>query len=307
MKILILNPNQIKRRNWGHQLFRNEIGRQHEAVFYGPGFKGYNPKLLDVRDIIKKKCPWKPDATLTYGWRYSKDFTGLGQITDIVKLHITVDYVRPAGVIRQNKWFKQNGYDMIFAITQHAYRAKVENKVADHIAILPFSADTKIYKPMPNIKKEDRVLAAYTTRSDVYPNRLLARGALKKAGIKLLNKGVIHQALVQAINRCKITLTSNNIHRSFSMRYTETLSCGGFLLADEPEDLTFLGYKDGEHLVIYKDLDDLVDKAKYYLDPKNEKERAKIAKQGMDFVRKNHSCKVRAQQFTELVRKELGI
>jgi spore maturation protein CgeB len=87
------------------------------------------------------------------------------------------------------------------------------------------------------------------------------------------------------------------------MRYTEVLACGGFLLADKPEDLEKLGYVDGKHLVIYKDLKDLENKIYYYL--KHEKEREKIAKEGMKFVLQNHTTDIRVKEFTDIVNKEL--
>ena len=89
------------------------------------------------------------------------------------------------------------------------------------------------------------------------------------------------------------------------MRYTESLACGGFLLADKPEDLELVGLEDGKHLVIYKNLKDLVIKAKYYLNPKHEKERAKIARQGMEFVREHHSCEKRVKEMTQMIKREL--
>ena len=111
MKILLLSPNQINRYNWGHQLFRNSIGRQTPVRYYGPGFKGYNP-ALSVKEIIKHRCKWTPDVILTYGWRYSKDFKGLEEIDNIPKVHITVDYGRTAGIPKPNKFFKKNDYDL---------------------------------------------------------------------------------------------------------------------------------------------------------------------------------------------------
>jgi spore maturation protein CgeB len=148
-------------------------------------------------------------------------------------------------------------------------------------------------------------LTAYSDRTDIYPRRKKARAALKRAGFKIMERRIIHNALINAINRCKITVTSNNIFRSLSLRYTETLSCGGFLLADRPEDLNKLGFVDGKHLVIYNDIGDLVKKARYYM--KNDKEREKIAKQGMNFVKENHSCERRVQQMNEIIHRELGI
>lgn len=303
MKILLLSPNQIKRYNWGHQLFRNEIGRQHEVIYYGAGFPNFD-KNAKVRRIIKQNCNGNPDLIMTYGWRYSKDFLGLGKIRDIPKVHITVDYGRPSGIPKQNKFFARNRYDLVFGITQNAIRLLKENNVCDKIEILPFSADTNIYKNL-GVKKERRVLAAFSDRKDIYPNRKRVRKVIRKCKVPMIAKKVVHNNLIRWINRCKITVTSNNIFKSLSMRYTETLACGGFLLADRPEDLDFVGLKDGEHLVIYEDMDDFRDKLLYYLS--HDKERTKIEKAGMDFVRKNHSCEVRVKQMTKIIKRELGI
>ena len=89
------------------------------------------------------------------------------------------------------------------------------------------------------------------------------------------------------------------------MRYTETLACGGFLLADEPEDLSYVGLEDGKHLVIYNETKDFKKKVRFYM--QNDTAREAICRQGMNFVRKNHSCKVRVKQMTDIIHKELGI
>jgi hypothetical protein len=306
MKILILNPNQIKRYNWGHQLFRNEIGKQADyALFYGPGFPNFNPKL-NVNQIIKRHFKGMPDVIMTYGWRYSKDFKGLGSIKNIAKVHITVDYVRKKGFPKQNQMFKENKYDLVFAITQTAMKNQIDNKVCDKVRLLPFSVDTNIYRNL-NLPTENFILTSYSNRVDVYPNRNKVRQAIKEMGYKATNKRIIHNHYVNAINKCRIAVTSNNIFKSLSMRYTEVLACGGFLLADKPDDFTLLGYENNKHLVLYDDIKDLKEKVKYYMNPKNNKERVKIAKKGMKFVRKNHSCKVRAQEFYDMITDELLI
>ena len=247
MRILILNPNQIKKYNWGHQLFRNEIGRQHEVVYYGEGFSNFNGEH-NVERIIRDNYSKPPDIVMTYGGRYSLKYEGLGNLK-IPKVHITVDYVREEGIKIQNeRIFNRNKYDLVFGITQYAISLLKKNKVCDKICILPFSVDINIYRHRPKIKRESWILAAFTDRSDVYPNRTRVRKILKNAGLTVVKKRLIHQKLVGVINRCKITLTSNNIWKSLSMRYTETLACGGFLLADKPDDLEFVGLKDGEHL-----------------------------------------------------------
>ena len=52
MRILLLNPNQIERYNWGHQLFKNEFAKHHDVVYYGRGFAGFDPELT-VPQILK--------------------------------------------------------------------------------------------------------------------------------------------------------------------------------------------------------------------------------------------------------------
>lgn len=303
MRILFLSPNQINRYNRGHQLFRNEIGRQHKVLYYGQGFKGFNAKLT-VPQIIKQKYGnSKPDLIMTYGWRYSKDFQGLGDIK-VPKVHIVVDYGRPQGIPKQNKFMRGNKYDLLFSITQNAHRLLNDNIPEIPNFIIPFSVDTNIYKPL-NIKKENVILAAFNARADIYPERAKIQKLLKNMGHKVITKKIIHQQLINAINRCKITITSNNIFKSLSMRYTETIACGGFLMADKPEDLEYVGLEDGKHLVIYKDIHDLKQKVDYYM--KHDKERNKIAKTGMNFVRENHSCEVRVKQMIDIIKRELSI
>ena len=147
-------------------------------------------------------------------------------------------------------------------------------------------------------------MAVFSNSSAAYPRRKsIQRMVSKLKGIKSVTRKHKHNDHVRLINQSKIIITSNNLWNSLSMRYTEVLACGGFLLADKPEDLEKLGYVDGKHLVIYKDLKDLENKIYYYL--KHEKEREKIAKEGMKFVLQNHTTDIRVKEFTDIVNREL--
>jgi spore maturation protein CgeB len=298
----MLGPNQIKRYNWGHQLFRNEIGRQHDVVYYGTGFPKYDAKL-SAKDIIKKHCKRKPDIILTYGWRYTLPFVGISEVDDVLKIHIAVDYV--SNPPKYNKLLqKHGGYDIIFGITGRATEAMKKHKACERIYLLPFSVDTNIYKKIKVAKKYD-VFASYAIRRDIYPGRRKLRTIAKKMRLKVMTKRVVHHQLVRAINGSKIAVTHNNIYKSLSLKYTETLACGTFFLANMPEDLDILGLQNGKHLVIYNDFEDFKDKLEYYL--KHAKEREQIANKGMRFVRKNHSCKKRVQQLTQIIKEEFNI
>ena len=299
MKILLLSPNQIKRYNWGHQLFRNALSKQHNVIYYGEGYKGYNSKIT-VPDLEKM---YQPDIILTYGFKYTRPFKGLGKIRNTPKVHIAVDYFPNKGrfkatLLEQNKFFARNKPDLVFGVVGQVVRNLRKYKICNKIFLLPFSVNTDIYK-RKNLPKTVDVLASFTTRETVYPNRKKVQRLVRSMGLNVFTDRITQKKLVNKINCSKIIITSNNIYSSLSMRYTEVLACGGFLLADKPEDFDDLGYINNRHLVLYKDFKDLKKKILYYLPKK--KLRQQIAKQGMEFVRKNHSNKIRVKKFTEII------
>ena len=147
-------------------------------------------------------------------------------------------------------------------------------------------------------------MAVFSNSSAAYPLRKsIQRMVQKIPNIKAVTRKFKHGDHVKIINQSKITITSNNLWNSLSMRYTEVLACGGFLLADKPEDFEKLGYVDGKHLVLYNGLLDLKDKIDYYL--KHPELREKISKEGYKLVLNNHTTDIRVKQFTDIVNKEL--
>jgi hypothetical protein len=83
-----------------------------------------------------------------------------------------------------------------------------------------------------------------------------------------------------------------------NMRNFEVLGSGGFLLTNDIPSIHEV-FEDGKHLVLYKDLDDAVEKARYYL--KHEDERNRIAEAGYNHVLKNHTIFNRAKQIFEVI------
>ena len=71
-----------------------------------------------------------------------------------------------------------------------------------------------------------------------------------------------------------------------NMRCFEALAAGSFLLTDWVPDIEEL-FEDGKHLVLYRSLDEMVDKAKYYL--AHDDERQSIAEAGYQHVMNNHT------------------
>ena len=83
-----------------------------------------------------------------------------------------------------------------------------------------------------------------------------------------------------------------------SPKVFEALACGSFLLVDDQKDILSL-FKDGEHLVIYKDVDDLRAKVLYYLN--NETERKRIAENRRREVLEKHTYKHRIKSILDTI------
>lgn len=83
-----------------------------------------------------------------------------------------------------------------------------------------------------------------------------------------------------------------------NMRCFEATATGSFLLTEKVPHLNEL-FEDGKHLVTYTTMDEAVEKAKYYLD--HEEEREKIAKEGMKHTLKLHTYEKRMEEVLKIV------
>lgn len=82
-----------------------------------------------------------------------------------------------------------------------------------------------------------------------------------------------------------------------NMRNFEVMATGSFLLTSYLPDFEDLGLIDGKHLVLFKSMDECVEKTKYYLD--HDAEREAIAQAGYEHVIKNHTIQRRVSRILE--------
>jgi len=309
MRILLLNPNYITRPNWGHQLFKNEFAKHHDVTFYGPGYPGYDSNL-NVKQILKRLGK-KFDIIFTYEVKYSKCFKGLGAITDIPKVHFQIDYAinLPKYTMHANtknidKLIMINKPDLVFFSSQSNVDVLKASLGLEKVFILPFSVDIKKYRDM-SLKRTIDAMAVYSSQINIYPNRLKVQNILNRMNVKSFTKRVLHNNYIIKLNQSKIFVMSGGLNKRLSMKFTEAMACGAMVLSDETEDLDIQGFKQGKHLILYNGLGDMKKKLLYYL--KHDKERNTIARNGMEMVRKYHSCSRRVKQFTKIVERELTI
>jgi glycosyltransferase involved in cell wall biosynthesis len=88
-----------------------------------------------------------------------------------------------------------------------------------------------------------------------------------------------------------------------SNRIFDSLAAGGALLLHQKVDhlADFTGLQSGVHYVEWTDVDDLTAQIAYYLNPRNEKKRAKIVKQAYAYVRECHSFEARLKELFTVI------
>lgn len=140
----------------------------------------------------------------------------------------------------------------------------VQNE-ANYNGITRVDALDRLFKEFPNFY--------YGSRHPAFPDKNMFEDAAKKFS---LSKIVFNISIKDDIN----------------MRVFEALSTGSFLLTNWIPTLGEL-FEDGKHLVTYKTLDEMIEKARYYLEHDDERER--IAQEGYnEFINKhtyNHRIK----------------
>jgi spore maturation protein CgeB len=98
---------------------------------------------------------------------------------------------------------------------------------------------------------------------------------------------VFHQSKIN------LNITVRSIHSGIPLRAFDIMGCGGFLLTNFQADF-FAHFTHGEDYVYYESVDDLLCKVDYYLE--HEEERRKIAQNGYERVKENHSYRHRVRE-----------
>ena len=81
-------------------------------------------------------------------------------------------------------------------------------------------------------------------------------------------------------------MTPRAIRSGVPLRVLEIMACRGFVLVNYQEDLA-REFEDGKELVMYRSLDEMVEKVQYYLE--HEEERARIARAGYEKVLREYN------------------
>lgn len=169
-------------------------------------------------------------------------------------------------------------------------------------------ADTSVYYPT-----NDKKIYDVTFIGTADKERIKIRDFLKNKGIQVNFIGPDFTSYIppddfrKICNQSKIVLniSRGNYVGYSSIRIWNLLACGSFVLTKRITEINkYLGLTIGKELSEYTNLDDLLHKVEWYLN--HEDKRKEIAKNGLEFVKKNRTWKEVAESFMVLAYSEEG-
>ncbi len=104
------------------------------------------------------------------------------------------------------------------------------------------------------------------------------------------------------LSKINLNLSRSFVEYGLPMRVFDVLSCGGFLVTNDKQDLHKL-FTPGKDLVIFRDTQDLVEMCEYYLE--HEEQRRAIAQQGRSTLAQKHTFVLRMIDMFTTVQSEL--
>lgn len=273
-----------------------------------------NKKSKEIYNTLKGS---KIDLTLVL-----HDFLTSGEIKEIKRITKSpvVLWFPDAISNFQKSMFFTAGYDHLFFSDKYIVN-KLKSEFNLNTHYLPQCFSSFKHK---KVDLSDDDLATYqcdiTNAGNLYPSRAALYKHLTKYDFKMwgyppaiwlkvnelekivMNKAVFNEEKSKAFIAAKIVL--NNLHPAVidgvNKRTFEIPACGGFQISSYREATHEL-FKVGKEIVCYQNLDDLIEKIEYYLNPTNEQERLAISVAGYERTLKEHSYQHRLTQMLETI------
>ena len=189
---------------------------------------------------------------------------------------------------------KAKEFDYVFvSIPRHIKEFK-ESVGHDRVYWLPHAGEPTCYRKVETIKKYDVCFIGHLPTDE--------RVELLDALFREFPDFYYGQKFFEEANQkyCESKIVFNHcISEEANMRVFESTLSGSMLLCSYSKEVEDLGYADGVHLVFYRDIDEMIAKARYYVD--HDEEREKIAKAGREHTLNHHTYLHRMEKIMEVV------
>lgn len=310
MKILFLG-NKRKIRGYGKgyngdifiTLFKDELARQHDVLFWGWGYQ-YNwqgdKNIWEILDFFGK-----PDVIMTL---CVTDFNkiGLNEVTDILKVHFVGDFY-PSMTEKEYKrhryLYNTIGYDLYFS-PNTIIRKYVEDEIIKGESLLwPWSVDTNFFKDYETERTIDNCFMGSSWEALYGKGRSEAKQIIKTMPGNNWTRRAYFDEYVDILNKSKIFVVNNFKLGYWPKKVLEAMSCGCMVLSDHYPEYDVYGFRNKTHLVIYEDFDEMKRLACFCRTRPSLIE--KIAKAGSKFVRNKFNIIKAVESLTEILERRL--
>lgn len=178
-------------------------------------------------------------------------------------------------------------FDTVFcAQKEHVERFKKDG--IENVYWMPHAVEPRAYPKQETIKKYDVCFVGHINSG----NRVDALDRLFKEFPNFWYGQRLFEEAAEKYGESKVNFNIS-INGDLNMRTFEVLATKSFCLTSRNKEVESV-FEDGKHLVMYDNLDDMVEKAKYYIE--HDEEREKIAKQGYEEVMAKHTFRHRVEQ-----------
>lgn len=178
--------------------------------------------------------------------------------------------------------------DFVFCAQKRAVEDMKRDGIANPIW-LPHAVEPQAYPKFDLLSKKYDVCFVGHINS---PNRLEALDRLFKEFPSFYYGQALFNDAARKFAESKVVFNISMVD-DINMRTFEAMATGSFLITNWIPTIEEL-FEDGKHLVLYRSLDELIDKVRYYVS--HETEREKIAQAGYDEVIKNHTIQKRVDR-----------
>lgn len=299
LKILFITKNFEQRMEKSSKYLADELSKHADLVQYEKDGNiqdilaetGFLPDFILLNDYKYDYCP--------FVWGFADLNIPIGAIVHDLKYKMK----------QRKKFYEREGIQYLFT----HYRNASQNyfpELSDRFIWMPHHAPAHIFKDY-QLPKDINYLMIGALFPKLYPDRILMHDIMKgeQGFVSHLHPGytdlsnedsqLIGETYAKEINRAKIFITCDSAEHFPLMKYFEVLASNTLLLASSSDELTELGFVDGETFVAVTP-ENVKEKALYYLE--NEQERIRIAQTGYEMARNRHSTEKRAEELLEKIR-----
>lgn len=205
-----------------------------DVLCWGKGHNNYNDKIdFNSFDVIfcleNYGDEWIPDLT-----SYKKPF----KIFYAIDPHVRG--IEPYEVVYNNK-----GFNKLFCA--------IESFCKTGTVFLPPSIDDELFY---NKGVERDIGFGFVGNLVTQERRDLLYKCKKQFGLSL-NEWVIGDAMVDLLNRFKISFNKNISYEGLNYRNFESIACGALLVTSSNKDLKSMGFKHGVNCLVYENIEDI--------------------------------------------------